>query len=198
MRWLLRLIPFASELDKCSWSDLRQAGAELFVVTVFATLPLWLFPVLGPIIFLTEISFLGQLGNTVQSGELFLYCAALMGPLFYIIMKRYGEFSRDEGRYRVTISFPQGLFFVVFAALVCIIAAVSFSLMRNPVFNAIDAKIGLNRSGIFWFSIILYAACLYSVFCAACYRNAMESFVDDHGDRERAFAQQLRERRDAR
>src|SRR5687768_7451751 len=85
------LIPFSREFHKCSRSDFRQAWVELCITTFFSTMPLWIMPVLGPIIFQTDISFVEHLLSTIRGGELFVYCAALLGPLIYIITRRYGE-----------------------------------------------------------------------------------------------------------
>lgn len=54
--------------------------------------------------------------DAMQTGELFLFSTALVGPLIYIITKNYGERDDSEShsllKYR--ISFPYGSLFVFF------------------------------------------------------------------------------------
>lgn len=90
-RWALYLVPFTYEFHKCSFDDFREAWIELLVMTFFSTMPLWIMAILGPVIFQTDISFTDQLLSTISGGELFVYCAALIGPLIYIITRRYGD-----------------------------------------------------------------------------------------------------------
>jgi hypothetical protein len=189
--WLLRgslyVIPFSSDFRKCSRQDFRDAATELFVTTFFTTMPLWIMPLLGPVIFKTEASFTDQLLSTIKGGELFVYCAALVGPLIYIIAKRYGEI-KNEDKFSVVIAFPHGLLFVLFSALLCVIAGFAFSLMKNPVLESHQDVIQLNFSGIFWASVCAYVFSLYCFFCASVYRNAMADFVAGIREEEDSFA----------
>jgi hypothetical protein len=87
------VIPFSRDFQKCTGRDFREAWIELCVTTFFSTMPLWIMPLLGPIIFKTDVSFADHALSTIKGGELFVYCAALLGPLIYIITRRYGESS---------------------------------------------------------------------------------------------------------
>jgi hypothetical protein len=183
------LVTLSSEFHKCSPRDLKEATTELLVTTVFSTMPLWIMPLLGPLIFTTKVSFVEHLVGTINGGELFVYCAALVGPLVYIITRRYGEISRDNNRFSFTIAFPNGIGFVLASAVICIFAGFAFSLMRNPIFDlhAPDA-VSFNTRGIFWTSIVLYLISLYCVFSASAYRNALSEFVRDGSNDEAAFS----------
>jgi hypothetical protein len=189
-RWhlILYLVPFAHEFHKCSLRDFREAGTEALITTVFSTMPLWIMPVLGPIIFSTDISFVDHLLGTIRGGELFVYCAALVGPLIYIITRRYGEVSRDNNRFSFSIQFPHGVAFVLFSALICLFAGFAFSLMKNPVFIPKETSVKFNPEGIFWASTIVYFFSLYCIFSASAYRNAMSGFVRDGRFEEDAFS----------
>jgi|SRR5581483_4575938 hypothetical protein len=196
-RWVSFFIPFAREFYKCSSEDFREAGIELVVMTFFSTMPLWIMAILGPIIFETQISFLQQLLSTIRGGELFVYCAALIGPLIYIITRRYGETSGDGSRFSIVIAFPHGLAFVLFSALICVFAGITFSLMKNPVFSESPA-ITFNFVGIFWLSIAVYIFSLYCFFSASAYRNAMAGFMTETHTDEDVFATAWEARSDAR
>jgi hypothetical protein len=194
----LHLFPFIGEFRKCSREDFREAWIELCVTTFFSTMPLWIMPLLGPLIFQTDISFVKHLLSTISGGELFVYCAALLGPLIYIITRRYGEISREEEKFSIVIAFPHGLAFVLFSALICMFAGFSFSLMKNPVLISHEQVIKFNLSGIFWASIIVYVLSLYCFFFASAYRNAMAGFVRTTHKDEDTFAAEWESRSDAR
>src|SRR5437879_5520328 len=93
---MLYLIPFSRDFAKCSFSDFREAWAELCITTIFTTMPLWIMPLVGPIIFKTDTSFFGHVEKSIDEGELFIYSAALLGPLIFIITRKYGEISKSK------------------------------------------------------------------------------------------------------
>jgi uncharacterized membrane protein len=191
------VLPFTGDFRKCSSRDFRDAASELVITTAFTTMPLWLMPLLGPIIFKTDVRFSDQFLSTVDGGELFVYCAALIGPLIYIITRRYGEVINEENRFSVVIAFPHGFTFVFFSALICVFAGIIFSLMKNPVLTSHAEAIEFNQSGIFWASILVYAFSLYCFFFASAYRNAMSSFVNDEHSEEDAFSREWEARSNA-
>lgn len=197
-RWATYLLPFSREFHKCSTDDFKEAWIELLVMTFFSTMPLWIMAIIGPIIFTTTISFSDQLLSTINGGELFVYCAALIGPLIYIITRRYGETAHDEERFSVVIAFPHGLTFVLFSALICVLAGIIFSLMKNPILASQEEAIKFNQSGIFWSSIAVYIFSLYCFFCASAYRNAMSGFMDAASTDEDKFADAWKVRSNAR
>jgi hypothetical protein len=63
-------------------------------------MPLWIMPLLGPILFQTDLSFFGHVEKSIDEGELFIYSAALLGPLIFIITRRYGELSKSTDKFR--------------------------------------------------------------------------------------------------
>ena len=77
--------------------------------------------------------------------------------------------------------------------------------MKSPTISVKSTE--LNASGIFWTSIVLYLFCLYCIFSASAYRNAIAPFASgDTRNRngiaqaeieEDAFARRLEERRNA-
>jgi hypothetical protein len=77
----LIIVPFIREYNKCSRADFKEAAMELLITTFFSTMPLWIAPLIGPMMFKTEFSYLDHLFSTIKGGELYAYCAALIGPL---------------------------------------------------------------------------------------------------------------------
>ena len=185
-----RLIPFCGQFHLCSRKDLKEAGIELLITIVFSSMPLWLLPLLAPVILKTDVGFTKQVYQTITGGELLVYCAALAGPLIYVITRRYGEVrSENDGaaggsklanRFGYAIAFPHGTAFMFFLAMICIVSGVSFSLMKNPAMDVTK----LNFPGIFWASIGMYLFSLYCFFFASAYRNAIAPFLsgDPIGD----------------
>jgi hypothetical protein len=195
---LTLVIPFSRDFRKCSARDFREATQELLITTFFSTMPLWIMPLLGPIIFKTDLSFAHELVSTITGGELFVYCAALVGPLIYIITRRYGEMSDDKDTFGFTIAFPHGVSFVLFSAMICLFAGFAFSLMKNPIFLPENSVVHFNTNGIFWTSIAVYVISLYCIFSASAYRNAMADFVKDNSREEDKFSSDFANRSDAR
>lgn len=180
----LRLVPFCGKFHLCSRNDFKEAGIELLITTVVSSMPLWLLPLLGPVILNTNVGFTEQLFETITGGELLVFCAALAGPLIYVISRRYGETrSQDSGasgtsklanKIGFAIAFPHGTEFIFFSAMICVVSGVAFSLMKHPSIH--DVK-QLNLNGIFWVSIGMYVFSLYCFFWASAYRNAIAPFL---------------------
>lgn len=188
---LFRLLPFCGQYHLCNRKDFSEAAVELLITTIFSSMPLWILPLIGPLILKTNVSYREHLFALVGGGELLVYCAALAGPLIYIITRRYGEglglggssgTSRIANKFGLAIAFPHGTAFVFFSAMICIVAGITFSLMKNPGISNDVTK--LNLDGIFWTSIALYLFSLYCFFWASAYRNAMAPFLTagDSGD----------------
>lgn len=187
---ILRLLPFGRQFHLCSAKDFREAGLEVLITTIFSSMPLWLSPLIGPLILKTDVSYTEYVVSTVSGGELLVYCAALAGPLTYIITRKYGERSDTSSpgettamrQFGYAIAFPHGAAFMFFSALICIVSGFSFSLMKNPAMSNDVTRLNLN--GIFWTSIGLYLFSLYCIFWASAYRNAMAPFVGDGPTRD--------------
>jgi hypothetical protein len=55
--YIVYTVPFLGEFHKCSRSDIRQAAVELIITTFFSTMPLWIMPLVGPVLFKTDFSY---------------------------------------------------------------------------------------------------------------------------------------------
>ena len=130
LQWI-RWLPVVGRLVDCSYENLRLAFYEVFATILFATTPIWLLPTVTPLFLNVPLS----LQQTISTGELFIYSAALAGPLAYIITKRYGslEFPTEGRSISLTISFPYGGAFVIFCIVMCMISCVAFTVLRLPV-----------------------------------------------------------------
>ena len=192
VRRFMRYIPFVGRLVECNLKDLWQAFVEVVIATVFSTMPLWFLRLLGPMFLKAPTN-----SDAIRTGELFLFSAALVGPLVYIITKNYGEREESEKssflRYR--ISFPYGSGFVFFCVFICIISSFAFSVLRNPLFKEDQLRTIINYEGVidlswwvFWISVAVF-------FCATAYRNSIEHIGESLRSDERDFARQWEQRK---
>jgi hypothetical protein len=158
----------------CSASDLMNALYEVSSATFFATMPLWFLPTIGRFFFAGPTS----LSDALKTGELFIYSAALSGPLVYIITKRYGEFSpwKKPGgpSFPLTISFPYGGLFVTFSAVMCIVSGFAFAILQNPVFETEADLARFNPSGIISLSTWCFWLSTAVLYCVTAYKNMLE------------------------
>lgn len=186
-RRILRYIPFVGRLPECRFKDIKEAAIEVIIATIFSTMPIWFLRIVGPL-FLKQT----PASDAIRTGELFLFSAALVGPLIYIITKNYGEKDEAESlafkQYR--ISFPYGAGFVFFSVFLCFLSSLSFTVLRNPLFKQDQLNALINYDGvitvswwIFWISILVF-------FCATAYRNSIEHVGDSLRSDERDFAKE--------
>lgn len=132
------------------------------------------------------------LSDGVKTGELFIYSAALAGPLVYIITKKYGSFSTDFGRsggpvLPITISFPYGGLFVGISVFMCIISGFTFTILKNPAFSTPDDLARINFDGIITLSWILFILSSIILYCVTAYKNMLENVSRSQPAQEREF-----------
>ena len=133
----------------------------------------------------TEGTWIQLMLDNVQSGELFLYATALLGPLYYFIFKEYTNVP----------NFPKGRSFMVAACVILIISVGLFSAQRVEIlFNRESI---LDSAMIFSWSWKIYVMSVAVVYLAHVYKNFLESgaptiftrdtheFVDQYVSRRR-------------
>jgi uncharacterized membrane protein len=162
--------PLIKDFKNCSRDDFVEAAKELFVLIVFAGMPVWLgliFSVLSKADKATTIFFL----EFLASGESLLISAALVGPLIYVITRKYGDLPEA-----FTIRFPQGWLFVVLIAIICVIAAATFGFDR--VFR--QAATDHGRSSVFdESSIRMFSLCTLFISVAIVYLvSVLRNYLD--------------------
>lgn len=154
LKKIMRGLPLFGGLADCRWKDHVEAAKEFAVNFVFSTPPIWLG---GMIIFSIDRSpnksFFGSVVGTLNSGELFMYAAAMVAPIIYMALKP------EKG----SRNFPGQLSHITFIAIVAFISAAFFALQRAAVF--VDERF------VFYLSVILYSLSLILLYLAMVYRN---------------------------
>lgn len=142
-------------LVDCDGSDHWEAVAQTFVVLLFSTAPIWLAAIIvygsGDDLALSALK--AALHGTVAKGELFMYCTALLAPVFWVALV-------DLPGAR---AFPSKTSHMVLIAVIDLVAAAFFGL--------ISAGKHLNQFFTFRLStcmfglsvLLLYLATLYHV-----------------------------------
>lgn len=197
-------LPLVNRLKEVPPEALREAGAEIGITTLFAAMPFW-FPVVGRI-FLQDPP---DIFEGFTNGELLIYAATLVGPLAYIVTKRYGKYvapSDTEEQEDVPLSypFPNGRLSVTLAMVICIISGVVITLTRIQGTDALKGIKLLDPTGLAISSVVLFLVSTLLLFCVSAYRNFMELLAQSHStkisraqsDEEEAMAEAWRAKRE--
>jgi hypothetical protein len=179
-RELVRRIPLLSGLADCDAGDHWEALGETCIVLIFSTTPIWL----GAIIIyatgddMSWTAYKAALYGPVAKGELFMYCTALLAPLFWVALT-------DPPGDR---EFPSKVSHMVLIGLINAVAAVCFALMAagkhlNPIFTVRGSGYMFKAS-----IVLLYLGTVYRVSLAA---DARAEFKRQEAD----FTTALREHR---
>lgn len=182
--YLVSILPIYGQLVDSNAKNLKSACCDIAITTFFSLFPLWLYPIFSWVTF--DFSLKETLKTLTSNGELFLYSAALVGPLIYAITKRYGVDEDDETdekktkrRFTIikTIEFPYGRIFIIISVLTCIFSALFFTILQasNHIQKYLGFEIPLERENLFLISVILYAFTLSCLFCVSVYRLDLES-----------------------
>lgn len=194
MGWF-RLVPFIGRLPECSVDDLKEATTEVLVATIFSTMPLWLLPMLSAVFFKEPVT--GY--EAIRTGELFLFAAALVGPLVYIISKNYGERTHGEdarGFLNYSIKFPYGQGFIYFCVAICLVSSFAFIVLRNPLFKESELAKMINYAGVIGLSWVCFVLATIIFFCATAYRNSLDNIPRVMPKQERDFIREWETRND--
>lgn len=163
-------IPLFGRLYEVPEHAIRQACYETLTTVLFATMPFWILPALGHFIFNPKPS----VGDGLEDGEGLIYAAALLGPLFYVLTRRYGKWAlRWSGRETLagalSVSFPYGTLFAAITAFTCVISGFAFAvLQRESTVTEIDP------GGIQTLSWILVLGSTVIFFLITAYRNMLD------------------------
>lgn len=173
-------IPVLKRLHEVPNEALKEARAEIFNTTIFAAMPFW-FPVVGYIILTQPPAVLDSLRN----GELLIYAATLVGPLAYIVTKRYGKYvapNDDPTQPDLPLSypFPEGRVSVTVAMVICIISGIVITLQKIQTLPVLDDIKLINSTGLAISSILLLIISTLLLFCVSAYRNFMELLSQEH------------------
>jgi len=186
---LVHWLPFLGRLPDCSKADLLEAAYEVGAATFFSTMPLWFLPFIGRFLFTSPPS----LTEALATGGLFIYCAALAGPLVYIITKKYGSFYTEDQsgkRFNLSISFPYGGAFLCTLVVICVVSGFAFTILSNPSLTQSPISAVINQSGSISLSWFAFWICTVLLYCVTAYRNMLENVSKRQGAQEGAFYDQ--------
>lgn len=191
LRWIAARTPLVGRLSEVGTHGLKQAAFETVTTLLFATMPFWVLPALGHFLFTPK----PKMDEAFQKGEGLVFAAVLLGPLVYVITKRYGRFnlrfpSSEAPLSPLSMSFPYGGLFVTITALTCAIAGFAFALLNRPT-NGTD---GLDRSGLIHLSWFLMLGASAIFFLVTAYRNLLDEIERDKADK--VVEEQPRQERD--
>lgn len=196
-------IPLVGRLREVPTEALREARSEIVTTTIFASMPFW-FPFVAWIVMEEPPALLAGFRN----GELLIYAATLVGPLAYIITRRYGRYQTpEEDGYPtqpLSYAFPYGRLAVTIAMVICIISGFIITLQKVEGINSLRGIKLIDGTGLAILSITIFVISTLLLYCVAAYRNLMDSLSDDHSDKisraqqegENDLEGQWRERRD--
>lgn len=188
---LLAKVPIYGHLVYAQKKCFRGAAGDLVVTTIFSLFPIWFYPLVTKIGY--GLPFWDNAISFANDGELFLYSAALVGPLIYSITKNYSD-DEDEkapnaqnGKIKKynpfprlnTIKFPYGSWFVIISIFICLFAAFLFGTLRlnaTPVLSTPP-----DRETLFTASIFIYLFTISCFYCVNVYRLSLEDTSQKFG-----------------
>lgn len=150
---LIRRIPLFGRAVDSSLSEHSQTAQEILAGLFLSMLPIWVQTfvafVKGTVFGWQELR--SAFGGSVAGGELFIYAAAFLAPIFWIVH------SNPPG----AREFPSSLAHTVLTAIIAVFAALSFELQRSGQIQN-PSIIHTLAVWCFWAAVILiYLATLY-------------------------------------
>ena len=185
----LKKIPIYGHLFVSRSENLRQALNDIGITTVFSLFPIWLYPIFSHIALLGGTSFLANVKGAIWEGELFIYSAAMVGPLIYAITKKYSDPSDKRDRpkdqkgsylFNRKYEFPYGPLFTILSMMICVFAALSYGAIK--AIGSYNLNIPLDREALFQFSILMYLFTLSCFYCVLVYRLNLETAAAAFGE----------------
>lgn len=175
---ILKMAPLVGRLGEVPKPARLQAFYETLTTTVFATMPFWVLPALGWFMFRPKPAW----DEALQRGEGLVYASALLGPLVYVITKRYGHFNlltnRKTASNPLSMSFPYGGAFVTVTALTCAVAGFAFAIQSSR-----SGNVTADRDGTIALSWILMVISTSIFFLVTAYSNMLDDLVKDTSSR---------------
>lgn len=169
------VLPLVGRLGEVPSSERRQALYETLTTTLFATMPFWVLPVLGYFMYKPKPAF----DEALQRGEGLIYAAALLGPLVYVLTRRYGKFNLVSSERKIasplTMSFPYGGLFVTITALSCAVAGFVFASMQR-------SGSGIDQDGVRILSWVMIIGATVIFFLVTAYSNMLDGLEKEKGE----------------
>lgn len=173
---IFQRVPLFGPLVDCTWPDHWEAIREITVELFWSMMPLWL----GAFVIVLQASqrrptLTAALLTTISNGELLLYAASLLSPIFWIAL-------HDRPRAKV---FPSKLPHMVLTAFVIAFAAFTFGLQRSTL--QLDGGVVLSSS------LAFFVIAVVLLYLATVYNNARLNARDEFQNQERDFLNGYRE-----
>lgn len=176
-------MPIVGRLGEVPSDALKEAKQEFYWTLFFSTMPFWLSPILGAILFQDRSHFL----SSFESGQLAIYAATLVGPLAYIVFKKYGRHKApkvngsDEER-PLSYPFPYGRLTFALTAIICLIAGVIFLAQNLQKIPALSNLQVVSSIGLIGLSVLIFIIANILLFCVIAYRNMLDAFGDEESE----------------
>jgi len=176
----VREIPLFGPLMDCDGSDHWESLGQTLVILLLSTTPIWLatLVIFGTGTQMSYAVFWAALYSTITNGQLFMYCTALLAPIFWIALV-------DPPGARV---FPSKVSHMLLIGIIDLIAAVFFGLTLagkqvNPVFN-----FRLSTYMFLTSVVLLYLGTVY-------HTSRMPDVIGEFKKQENDFSNNYQERR---
>ncbi len=175
VRRVWRATPLVGRLGEVPSTERRQALYETLTTTLFAMMPFWVLPVLGYFLYQPKPG----LDAALRKGEGLIYAAALLGPLVYVLTRRYGRFNLLSSERKVasplSMSFPYGGLFVTITALSCAVAGFAFASMQR-------SGAGIDQNGVRLLSWIMMIGATLIFFLVTAYSNMLDGLEKEKSE----------------
>jgi hypothetical protein len=160
-----RKLPLIGDVVQCTLEDYVDAIKELLTILFFSFMPIWLGLLFASISAKGTID--GFVKTFLNSGEALLISAGLVGPLIYVLTKKYGDLPRS-----LTMRFPQGWFFTLSIFAICVIAGAVFGAERGMAPQTIADQ--SRSTGGELLSKVMLIASIVIVFLVSAIRNHLD------------------------
>ena len=177
---IIRRLPLVGRVFECGlgehWKTLEELSSGLF----WSMLPIWVGTYIaflkGPLFNWTGLR--GAFGGAIEGGELFIYAAAFLAPISWIV-------HRDPPG---AGEFPSKLAHTILTAVLTVFSAISFALQRTGQ--------AVNPTALHALSIIFFWLSLFLIYLATLYHNHRlpASLPEEMRSQEDRFLNEYRKR----
>jgi len=163
----------------CGSQDYTQAAVEVLIVCISAFLPLWA----GMLVFsITDMTgSVAKYGNSfMMSGEMFSIACAIIGPLIYVVTKKYGHLADP-----LTLRFPYSTSFSIFIVLIWFTSGCVFVLIKATELFHVEI---VDADALWSLSLTVTLAAVAILYFATVFRNFIDRIDAGrlmHDDQER-------------